>query len=251
MRVVTAFAVFAALAASSCGDTERVAPLAERGAQLAGDARVTRSQYNAFSCLTCHPVAEGSQGARVLPGAPLQGAARRPSWWGGEVTHLREAVERCWTSFMRGVPSDLDGADGQAIGAWLDSIAPAGSTVGTAAVPRTWPRTVRDPGGGGDRTRALAVWQRACVSCHGAIDTGAGRVGQVTSVLPRDTVAEHCDDDLASVGYTDRAAYLRAVVAEKTRHGSFLGYAGVMPPFANEVLTDDEMRDLASLFRCP
>ncbi len=251
MRVFTAFAALAALAVSSCGDTERLAPLAERGAQLAADPRVTRSQYNAFSCLMCHPVVAGSQGQRALPGAPLQGAARRRAFWGGEVTHLREAVERCWTSFMRGVPADLDGADGQALGAWLDALAPDGSTTGTAAVAMSWPRTVRDPGDGGDRARALALWGRACSVCHGAIESGSGRVGPLASVLPRDTLAEHCDDDLALVGYTDRQAYIRAIVTEKTRHGSFLGYAGVMPPFANETLTDAEMRDLASLFRCP
>lgn len=70
-------------------------------------------------------------------------------------------------------------------------------------------------------------------------------------MLPRDTLVEHCGDDLAEVGYTDLQAYIRAIVAEKTRHGSFLGYAGAMPPFANETLTEAEMRDLASLFRCP
>jgi thiosulfate dehydrogenase len=246
-----AVAVAFVVSLSACGDTERLAPLAERGAALASDARVTRSQYNAFTCLTCHPVAAGSQGARLLPGAPLQGVTRRPTYWGGEVTHLREAVERCWTGFMRGVSTDLDGPDGQALGAWLESISPADSTTGTAAVAMSWPRVVRDPGDGGDRTRALALWGRGCASCHGAFETGVGRISPLASVLPRDTLAEHCDDDLAIVGYTDRQAYIRAIMTEKTRHGSFLGYAGVMPPFANEALSDAEMRDLASLFRCP
>ncbi len=240
-----------ALAAASCGDTERLAPLAERGALLAADARVTRSQYNGFSCLTCHAVSPAAQGQRALPGATLQGAARRPSFWGGEVTNLREAVERCWTGFMRGVPADLDGPDGQAIGAWLDALAPEGSTEGAAAVTTTWTRVVRDPGEGGDRARAQAVWGRACATCHGALETGAGRLGPLVSVLPRDTITEHCDDDIAAVGYTDRQAYIRAIATEKTRHGSFLGYAGVMPPFSTEALSDDEMRDLAALFRCP
>lgn len=245
MRMLLAAAL--ALAAASCGDTERVAPLAERGAQLAGDPAVSRST-NSFSCLTCH--AARAQGTRVLPGAPLQGAARRPTFWGGEVTHLREAVERCWINFMRGAPADLDGPDGQAIGAWLESLAPAGSTEGTAAVPMTWPRTVRDPGAGGDRTRGQAVWNRACFTCHGAIGTGAGRLDARTAIVPRDTETEHCDDDIAVAGYTDRQAYIRAVMTEKTRHGSFLGYAGVMPPFSTEVLSDADMRDLATFISC-
>ncbi len=250
MKRVALFTALA-LAAASCGDTERLAPLAERGAELAANPRVTRSQYNAFACLTCHAVRAGSQGDRILPGAPLQGAARRPTFWGGETTHLREAVERCWTSFMRGIASDLDGPDGQALGAWLEAIAPEGSTEGTAAVPMTWPRTVRDPGEGGDRARGQVVWNRACSHCHGALETGAGRISPLTSVVPRDTVVEHCDDDLMQVGYTDRQAYIRAVSTEKIRHGSFLGYAGVMPPFSTEVLSDADVRDLASFFRCP
>lgn len=243
-------AVALACATLSCGDTERVEPLAARGALLASDPRITRSQYNAFACLTCHSVDDPPAGARVYPGASLRGAARRPTYWNGEVTHLREAVERCWTGFMRGVATDLDGPDGQALSAWLDSLAPEGSTAGTASVVRTYPRVVRDPGVG-DRTRGLAVWGRACASCHGAVGTGAGRIGPLTSVLPRDTLAEHCDDNFTDVGYADLQAYLRASVTEKTRHGSFLGYAGVMPPFANETLTDDEVRDLAALFVCP
>lgn len=239
----------AVLCALSCGGEVRDGTAVELGASLAANPRVTRSQYNPFSCLTCHAVRPG--GDRALPGAPLQGAARRPSFWGGEVAHLREAVERCWVGFMRGDARDLDARDGQAIAAWLESLAPEGSTEGTAAVPRTWTTTVRDPGAGGDPALGRAAWQRACAYCHGALDTAAGRLAPLVSRIPQDTLAEHCDDDLAVAGYTDRQAYIRGVVAEKTRHGSFLGYAGAMPPFTQEVLSDEEMRHLASLFRCP
>ena len=247
-RVTAAFALMAAL--TSCADEARVAPLAELGAELASDPRGTRSQYNVFACTTCHAVRAGAQGGLVMVGAPLQGAARRPSFWGGEVVRLREAVERCWVNFMRGVPEDLDGPSGRAIDAWLLSLAPEGSTEGTAPVTRTWPRSVRDLGPG-DRVRGQVVWNRACALCHGALDTGAGRIGAVASVIPQSTIREHCGRDIAMAGYTDRQAYIRATVIEKTRHGSFLGYAGVMPPFASEVISDDEMRDLTAFFVCP
>lgn len=240
-----------AVALTSCGGEVREAPLAELGAQLASSPRVTRSQYNVFACTTCHAVRAGDVGTRIMPGAPLQGAARRPSYWGGEVIQLREAVSRCWVTFMRGDDRDLDGPDGRAIGAWLQSLAPTNSTVGTAALPMTWPRSVRDLGAPDDRARGLAVWGRACASCHGAIDTGVGRLGALVSVLPRDTATEHCNDDLTPTTYTDYQSYLRGIVVEKTRHGSFLGYAGSMPPFSNEVLSDDELRALTALFRCP
>lgn len=236
--------------ALGCADDPRLAPLAERGAELARDPRITRSQYNAFACVTCHAVTVAAQGTLVLPGAPLQGAARRPSFWGGEVVQLREAVERCWVSFMRGVPEDLDGPSGRAIDAWLLSLAPEGSEEGTGAVRLSWPRTVRDLGLG-DRTRGQRVWSRACARCHGAVGTGAGRISPSASVIPQDTIREHCGRDFMSVGYTNIQAYLRASVTEKTRHGSFQGYAGVMPPFATEVLSDDEMRDLTAFFECP
>jgi thiosulfate dehydrogenase len=233
--------------AISCASDPELLSFEARGAEVANDRSVTRSQYNAYTCLTCHPVRAG--GSLVLPGAALTGAARRPSYWGGEVVHLREAVERCWSSFMRGDIRDLDTRDGQALEAWLRSLSPATSTEGTTAVTMTFPRTVRDLGEGTDRVRGLAAWQRACARCHGAFETGAGRIGTGASVLPRETLAEHCDDELLP-GF-ERQSYIRGTVVEKTRHGSFLGYAGVMPPFATEVLPDDDLRQIAGLFRCP
>lgn len=166
------------------------------------------------------------------------------------MVRLREAVERCWVNFMRGDARDLDSPDGRALDAWLLSLAPEGSTEGTDAVRVSWPSTVRDLGPG-DRARGQIVWNRGCARCHGALGTGDGRIGTAASVIPRDTIREHCDRDFMAVGYTDRQAYIRATVTEKTRHGSFLGYAGVMPPFASEVLSDDEMRDLTAFFICP
>jgi len=34
------------------------------------------------------------------------------------------------------------------------------------------------------------------------------------------------------------------VFTEKIRHGLFLGYGGVMPPFSREVLSDQDVSDL-------
>lgn len=233
------------------GETSTRLPLADHGAELASQPSVTGSRYNVFACTTCHAVRVADvTSTRIFPGAPLEGAALRPSYWGGETMHLREAVERCWVFFMRGTPTDLDGPNGQALWAWLDSLAPPGSTVGTAAVANTWPRTVGDPGPGGDRTRALSVWNRACATCHGAFETGVGRLGPLVSIVPSATVTEHCDDTLPA-GYSDHQAYIRGVLHEKVRHGSFLGYAGTMPPFSEQSLTEEQVTDLASLFHCP
>lgn len=238
-----------ALLLAACADTERREPLAARGAEIARDPTVSRSRYNVFACTTCHAVRPAEVGTRLLPGAPLEGAARRPSFWGGETAHLREAVERCWVFFMRGTSSDLDGPTGEALDAWLNSLAPEGSSAGTQAVAHTWPRTVR-PLGNGDPALARPVWDRACASCHGAIGTGAGRLGPNLSIIPGATEREHCTRDFPP-SYPDATTYMRTVVVEKIRHGSFLGYAGSMPPFSTEVLSDDDVRHLTALFRCP
>jgi len=233
-----------------CGDTVREEPLAVRGAALARDANVSGSRYNRFACLTCHAERAADVGDRILPGAVLEGAVRRPSYWNGEVLHLREAVGRCWGSFMRGQDADLDGPDGQALWAWLESLSPAGSTAGTAPVTLTWPRTSRDLGTGGNATRGAVLWQRACANCHGSFGAGAGRLAPLASLLPQDTLTEHCQGELP-FGVDSFAAYVRIVVHQKTRHGSFLAYAGSMPPFAEEQLSDADLADIVAMFRCP
>lgn len=239
-----------ALALPACADTEVREPASARGALIASDPTASRSRYNVFACTTCHVVRPSEAGARILPGAPLEGVARRPTFWGAETTHLREAVERCWVFFMRGTPTDLDGVTGEALYAWLDSISPAGSTAGTAPVANTWPRVVRTLEGEGDATAGRAVWGRACASCHGALGTGAGRLSALVSIVPNDTEREHCSDVVPPT-YPDATTYMRTVVVEKIRHGSFLGYAGTMPPFSTELLSDADVRNLTALFRCP
>ncbi|TAK23852.1 MAG: cytochrome C oxidase Cbb3 [Myxococcaceae bacterium] len=247
MRLLSVVA--AALLVAACADTERRAPLAERGAELARDPAASRSRYNVFACTTCHAERPADVGNRLLPGATLEGAARRPSYWNGETAHLREAVERCWVFFMRGTPTDLDGPTGEALAAWIDALAPEGSTTGTQAVTHTWPRSVRTLPDG-DAALARPVWDRACAACHGAIGTGAGRLGPLLSVLPNATEQEHCAREFPPT-YPDATTYMRTVVVEKVRHGSFLGYAGTMPPFSVEALSDDDLRHLTALFRCP
>ena len=75
----------------------------ERGAALAADPHFSRSISNAFACATCHPARAG-EGDRLLPGAPLAGVTARPSYWGGAILDLFEAVSACYRQFMRGGP---------------------------------------------------------------------------------------------------------------------------------------------------
>jgi thiosulfate dehydrogenase len=54
--------------------------------------------------------------------------------------------------------------------------------------------------------------------------------------VPDDTLNAH----LAQYG----PACTREIFIEKVRHGSFLGYAGRMPPFSEEVLSDAQVADI-------
>lgn len=120
----------------------------------------------------------------------------------------------------------------EALYAYLRSLEPGNAE----AQPFTVVRSVRDvasEGADGERLYALA-----CESCHGARETGAGRLTRNIPVLPGDTVAAHPGYDAAS---------LRLVFVEKTRHGGFLGYGGNMPPFSLEVLSDAELGAILDL----
>jgi cytochrome c len=229
------FALYAALlAAGSC--VRHVSP-EERGAELAADPGFSRSTYNAFACTTCHAERPGGEGTEILPGAPLAGATRRPSYWGGTVLDLHEAVSICYRRFMLGGALDPSSDEAVALYAYLDALSQSGPAV-TDAVPFTVPPTAMPPMEG-DTTRGATVYQRACSGCHGAPNTRTPPVARASSI-PQDTETEHT----AAMGYT--AESLRAVFVEKTRHGNFLGLAGVMPPFSREVLSDQDVADIVA-----
>ncbi|MEJ7728539.1 MAG: cytochrome c [Polyangiaceae bacterium] len=86
-----------------------------------------------------------------------------------------------------------------------------------------------------------AVFQRACLGCHGTPHQGEGRLVDFAPVLPEDALASH------PIGkYTP--AEQRQALAEKVRHGPFLGFGGIMPPFSTEVMTDAEIAGLLAFF---
>lgn len=241
MKILTTLGV-CGLLALGCGDTVERQSLVAQGAALAQNPAASRSRYyNFYACTTCHAV-RGTSTGRILPGAPLEGAAMRPSYWNGETLSLREAVERCWVSFMKGLPSDLDGTSGAALEAWLGSIATDAGAQATSPRTYTWPRAITDIETVGDATRGRETYTRACAWCHGAAHTGAGRLSTLVSLIPEDTVREHGGD--ARPQGVSQEVYLREIVTEKVRHGSFLGYAGAMPPFSTELLSDADLADI-------
>jgi thiosulfate dehydrogenase len=199
----------------------------ERGEKLASDPGFAESRFNSFACTTCHAV---NAAPRILPGAPLGGAAKRPSFWGGRLTTLREAVEECAVKFMRSEPIDPSAKRWIDLWAYLESISEKGPK---EAQPFTVVLNIVDlPRGSSDSGKK--VYESACKTCHGAPNTGEGRLG-ASATVPNDTVTEHGKDG---------ASIVRQVVVEKVRHGRYLGFPGNMPPFSKESLTDQQIGDV-------
>ncbi len=209
---------------------------AERGEVLATTPAFSFSKFNAYSCTTCHSIA--GSGDRLLPGAPLGGAFRRPSFWAGRFLTLQEAVDECARRFMRNVDFLPSGQKEIELYAYLESIADKGPTAAQAFEVAIETKDLP----AGDAARGERTWGRACRTCHGDIKTGAGRIqapggGSPASIVPNDTLELHSKDGLPIA---------RQVIIEKTRHGAYLGFPGVMPPFSRNVLSDADVSDLAA-----
>lgn len=212
---------------SSAPDAPHVSA-AERGAQLfESDAGVT------FACATCHPGALADE-SRIYPGADLHGATKRASFWGGQVNDLLRAVNDC-RSIFQGAGDELSADEPDAVDlyAFLVSLDGPGE-----AVPFGIVRSVSDLPSG-RASRGAAVYDQACRTCHGELHTGDGAVGAIAPALPEHPLLEHA---------TYPEDQRRLIFVEKVRHGAFLGYSGVMPPFSSEVLSDRDLSDLLSFF---
>lgn len=229
-RALVAGAVVGSVACSSgAGGTDRV----ERGAKLFDSRELSDSNANRYTCATCHDATwgPGSSLAPLEAGAVLAGATRRPSFWGGMEIDLLTAVDDCRRYFMsdRSALSRDDPA-AQDLYAYLASLEP-GDPAPVAFTVRTNVANVAR----GDAARGDALFARACGRCHGELHTGRGKLSGNVPALPEDAVASHADYDLDT---------LRLIFIEKTRHGGFFGYSGVMPPFSAQALSDEQLADI-------
>lgn len=221
---------------AGCAPEDQVA----RGAALARSPSVSDSRYNAYACTTCHAERADDAGARIFPGAALQGATRRPSWWGGNALDLDVAVNHCVQRFMRGRPLDPAGDTAQALRAWLHALPATDATA--ASVPFVVAPETHDLAPG-DSARGAALYERACSVCHGAKHTGEGRISPLASVIPDETLAAHWS--------TYGPACTRGVFIEKVRHGVFFGLSGTMPPFTTDRLSDAQLADILAYLEVP
>jgi thiosulfate dehydrogenase len=222
--------------AVACGgeeDTTRERSAVERGRALFSSPTLSRNSFNELSCSSCH--ATSSADTRLLPGAPMPGVVLRPSYWGGDETDLLESLNQCLSSFMletKGLaPDDPNAVD---LYAFLESLPPERPD----AQPFDLVREL-GPVPAGDAARGEGLYASACGWCHGAIHTGEGRGVALAVLVPEATLDEHGDDPTYDV---------RTVFVEKIRHGRFLGFGGLMPPFSRELLSDQDVGDVLAYF---
>jgi thiosulfate dehydrogenase len=211
---------------------------ADRGAEAFASTETSRHPFNRFSCSTCHAVDEAPEG-HTLPGALLAGVTRRETFWAGEEIDLLRAVNQCLQTFMLD-DEGWTGSEPVAVDMWafLESISPEGASAEPAPFTVAFEVPLLPAG---DATVGEAVFQRACKGCHGTLHQGEGRLVDFAPVLPEDALASHPIGE-----YTPTEQ--RQALAEKVRHGPFLGYGGIMPPFSTEVMSDDEIAGLLAFF---
>jgi hypothetical protein len=78
----------------------------------------------------------------------------------------------------------------------------------------------------GDATRGGDLYQRACANGHGALHTGANRLGPNVSVIPEESIMQHG---------TDPRSGARGITLEKIRHGKFFMVGGDMPLYSTDL----------------
>ena len=220
-----ALVVVAALAACAPAPLDALS----YGERMFSDPSFSSSSFNAFSCATCHAAGEPAAD-RIYAGAPLADSVHRGAWWGGSAARYLDAVNHCYVYFMRGDPLTAEDPRGRALYEYLLSISPEEDA---APVPLTVVENVTSLPKG-DATRGAKVWDAACKVCHGAAKTGDGRLSELVSIVPNDSVA-----------FAEEAGVdVSLVIVEKVRHGQFFGVGGNMPFFAVEMLPDDDLSAL-------
>jgi len=228
--VFTAAALGCSSVDTSPNDSRASAASVERGRALLDDPTLSTLSTNTFACTTCHALAPGED-ELVKPGAALAGVTLRPTYWAGAEDDLLAALEVCLTRFMQSsVPLERNDPRTADLYAFLVSLEPGDAT----AQPFTIVDKIADVPHG-DVAAGKDTYRRACIACHGAIHTGAGRISPVIPALPEDVLRSHAT-------YAPQSQ--RLIFIEKIRHGGFLGYGGTMAPFSREILNDDALGNI-------
>jgi len=222
---------------SACGGgSEQTA--VEKGRQLFESKALSKSSLNDYTCASCHDSVASTPPSKKAGGA-LAGVTLRSSFWGGQEADLLSSINACRNSFMSdNQPLSASNEQARSLYAYLASLEPGDAN----AIPFTVVTNI-DPLPRGETPEAIAdafahgqvLFVQTCLYCHGSMHDGQGRLSDRVSILPEDTLIEHAQ-------YSARSQ--RVIFTEKIRHGLFLGYGGVMPPFSAELLSDQDVSDL-------
>jgi len=237
MRAHLALALALALAAllTLGGCKTRYVPALEYGETLFNSTDLSTSDFNHFSCATCHATTAEPPAGVLFSGYTMRDAAFRESWWGGYERTLLDSVNFCLVFFMRGDAFAPDDPRGRALYEYLASLSP---TRPSPALPLTIPPAVHDAPPRGDAARGREVYEGACRECHGTWPGCRHRLGDSSNLC--EVFAEY-----PTLFPKHEPA---AIVAEKVRHGQFFGIGGNMPVFSMEALSDEDLGALLALF---
>jgi thiosulfate dehydrogenase len=213
----------------ACGATPEQSAV-DHGRELFESKALSRSNLNDYTCATCHDT-EASTPPSKKSGGALSGVTLRSRFWGGQTADLLSSINACRNYFM-GDNQPLVATDPHArsLYAYLESLEPGDAN----PIPFTIVTGI-EPLARGDEGNGRLLYSQACLHCHGNPHDGLDRLSARVPILPEDTLVEHAE-------YSARVQ--RLVFTEKIRHGLFLGYGGVMPPFSAEVLSDADVSDL-------
>jgi cytochrome c553 len=193
------------------GPAEKPSPTTRAGEQFFFNRTVGPGK---IACADCHAITSPALGPTddlIRAGHNLTDAFGRGSWWNGHVTtDCGEAAEVCYKRFQGG--SEMDGVARVSLVMFMKSHSVTVSS--PILVLRVPPG--RAPINEGDAARGHDLFRRACGVCHGEGGTGAG-------------------GDLASSTKSPRE------IADVVRTGE-----GRMPLFQGDLLTDEQVADLAT-----
>ncbi len=186
----------------------------------------TDPEGNSFACNTCHALDEPSEDGVRRVGHRLGDATKRPSYKNGQLTNMLDAVNSCRAEWMNAPTwSDKD-PHWLALYQWLDELAEEGEAppVVFSIVDPPEPPT------GGDPAAGQALFNMACVMCHGTDAVGTIRGPPLAGVgLPESYIVTR----VRTSGLTDSPVY-----------DGLTG--GIMPFWGGDRLTDEEVKNLAA-----
>jgi mono/diheme cytochrome c family protein len=179
---------------------------------------------NTFACATCHALEQPAGDGIRRAGHQIGDAANRPSFKNGQLDTLIEAVNSCRVEWMAATELSGDDPRWMALEAFLVEEAGLGD-----AAPLVY-EIVPPPEelGGGNTLDGRELFNQSCAICHGDDATGTER----GPALRADTLS-------------DELVARRVRTSGNAESPIYPGLTnGIMPFWAADRLSDDELRDL-------